>query len=158
MRAYKRNQQSLKVAYLIGKTDVYVTDKSGNVKYIEVDGELKPVTDGQKELIYENPIDFNATISFGGSESDVKAYGIDMSAYESVLTYKKGENNLKEGALIWYKSEPRYKYADNVEITYKQNTYITKAPESKSADFMVVKVIPSLNEERVILNKVTRNE
>jgi hypothetical protein len=65
-------------------------------------------------------------------------YGLDVTKYNAVINADKGEFPFDEQTLIWHTSEPRYD-GNNV------------LPES--ADYRVVAVKTSINEERFILRK-----
>ena len=68
-----------------------------------------------------------------------------MAKYEAVLVTNKGSIPLTETSILWYKTTPVTKVIDNV----------TYADES-SADYRVLKVSPSLNVDRYILDKVVK--
>ena len=64
---------------------------------------------------------------------------------EAVLVQNKGELPITETSLLWYQTPPQTKIID--EKTYADDS---------TADYKVLKVIPSLNNDRYILSKVVK--
>lgn len=138
MRCLKKNRQTLYYALYSGQTPVYAYDEEGNVIYTNVDGEDVPVIETYIAG-YGEVIEFEANISFNSGETQMAEYGLDVTKYNAVINADKGEFPFDEQTLIWHTSEPRYDGNGNV------------LPES--ADYRVVAVKTSINEERFILRK-----
>lgn len=138
MRTLKKNEQTLYYANYVGDIPIYATDEEGNILTTDVDGEIVEVIDSYKQG-YTNPEEFEANISFNSGETIMAEYGLDVGEYNAVIQATKGEFPFNEQTLIWHTSEPEYDSSDNV------------LPES--ADYKVVAIKSSLNEERFILRK-----
>lgn len=138
MRTLKKNEQTLYYANYVGDIPIYATDEEGNILTTDVDGEIVEVIDSYKQG-YSNPEEFEANISFNSGETIMAEYGLDVGEYNAVIQATKGEFPFNEQTLIWHTSEPEYDSSDNV------------LPES--ADYKVVAIKSSLNEERFILRK-----
>lgn len=142
MRTLKKNKQTLYYANYDGKTPVYATDDDGNIITTKVDGVDVPVIDSYVSG-YQEAVKFKANISFNSGETRMAEYGLDPGAYNAVINATKGELPFNEQTLIWHTSEPEY--IDGVI-----------APES--ADYRVIAIKTSLNEERFILKKRVDDE
>lgn len=138
MRTLKKNEQTLYYANYVGDIPIYATDEEGNILTTDVDGDIVEVIDSYKQG-YSNPEEFEANISFDSGETIMAEYGLDVGEYNAVIQATKGEFPFNEQTLIWHTSEPEYDSSDNV------------LPES--ADYKVVAIKSSLNEERFILRK-----
>lgn len=123
--------------------DIYARDAAGNIIYTNVDGELIPVLSEVKNN-YEPPTIFYANISFNSGETTMAEYGLNVSNYDAVISADKGKLPFNERTLIWHTSTP--------EI----DDYGQAIPES--ADYRVVAIKTSLNEERFILKKRVDDE
>ena len=144
MRTLAKNKQKMYYALQSGEVPIYETDEDGNIKYITIDGEQVPVETGEYELGYSEPIEFFGNIALSGGDSEVVEYGIDTSAYDATLVTDKGAVPLTETSLIWFQSEVGYK--DTAKTIVDGNT----------ADYRVLAVKPSLNEDKYILGKLTK--
>lgn len=123
--------------------DIYAKDEDGNIIYTNVDGELFPVLSETKNN-YEPPTIFYANISFNSGETVMAEYGLNVSNYDAVISAEKGKLPFDERTLIWHTSTP--------EI----DDYGQVIPET--ADYRVVAIKTSLNEERFILKKRVDDE
>lgn len=139
MRTLKQNEQTLYYANYKGKVPIYATDDDGNILTTNVDGKEEYVIDSYVQG-YENPIEFKANISFNSGETIMAEYGLNESQYNAIINATKGKLPFNEQTLIWHTSEPKY---DSGVII----------PES--ADYRVIAIKTSLNEERFILKKRT---
>jgi hypothetical protein len=137
MRTLKKNEQTLYYANYAGEIPVYATDDDGNIITTPVDGIDEPVVDSYIQG-YETPIEIEANISFNSGESVMAEYGLDIGQYNAVINATKGKFPFNEQTLIWHTSEPIYSDGHVV-------------PES--ADYRVIAIKTSLNEERFILRK-----
>jgi len=72
-------------------------------------------------------------------------YGISDENYEAVLVLNKDQIPLKDTSLIWYQTEPNTKEIDGV-----------KYADDATADYKVLRSVPSLNNDRFILAKVVK--
>lgn len=108
---------------------------------------------GKKEMLYAEPEILDVSIAGSGGEAEAIAYGLSVADYSAKITYPKGAYSLKEGALIWYQSEPQYK---NVEMEVDGEEINGDFPIRTSADYYVVKIPPCLNEQIVFLRAVNK--
>lgn len=138
MRQLNQNRQKLKYANFGEEIPIYAYDEDGNILTTEVDDEIENVIDGNKQG-YGEVIDFKANISFNSGETKLAEYGLNEGDYNAIISANKGELPFDEQTLIWFTSEPQYDSENNV------------LPES--ADYRVVAVKTSLNEEKFILKK-----
>lgn len=118
--------------------DIFERDENGNIIYTDVDGVSYPVL-RETVSFYGVPEKFFANISFDSGETTMAEYGLDVSGYEAVISANKGELPFTEKTIIWHKSNP--------EIDDKGHA----RPET--ADYKVIAIKTSLNEERFFLKK-----
>jgi hypothetical protein len=146
MREFRKNQQALHYALLKGEEEEYKLDSNGNLIIVGYDDDNEPIykMTGKTVLTYYEPVEFNSSISFGGSEVDLLPFGISNADYDATLVLDNGTIPVEETSLIWYESEVLYK--DN------QKTIV----DSKSADFTVVKIVPSLNQKVYVLKRIVK--
>lgn len=146
MRCLNKNKQKLYYALLVGKSPVYKLDRNGNkiVDYIK-DGKTYYVETGETELLYSEPVAFKGNISFGGSDVTRQEFGISDDRYEAILVMNKDAIPITETSLLWYQTTPVTKIIDEV-----------KYADASTADYRVLKITPSLNNDRYILAKVVK--
>lgn len=142
MRALKKNEQTLYYANYVEDIPIYATDEDGNILTTEVDGQIVQVIDSYVQG-YSEAIKIKANISFNSGESQMAEYGLNVGQYNAVINATKGKFPFNEQTLIWHTSEPRYEGSVIV-------------PES--ADYRVIAIKTSLNEERFILKKRVDDE
>ena len=135
MRTLNKNKTKLYYALYDGEVPIYD-------HYEDEDGNRIPIDTGETTIGYENPVEFYGNIALSGGESEAKEFGIDVSAYDSVLVMNKSALPIDETSLIWFESEPQYNADGTVD--------------GKSADYTVVKVSPSLNVDKYVLKKVVK--
>lgn len=148
MRCLKKNKQKLYYALLIGEEPIYKLDAHGNkiVDWTDTEtGEVHYVEAGGSRLIYSAPVSFMGNIAMSGSDVDRVEYGVSEAKYEAVLAMTKGELPITETSLLWYQTTPTTYVED--EKTYA---------DGSTADYRVLKVSPSINEDRYILDKVVK--
>lgn len=148
MRCLNRNKQNMYYSLLLGETPNYALDKYGNKIVDWTDpqtGEVHYRMTGTKSKLYSEPVPFKGNIAMSGGDVDRAEFGVDMNKYEAVLVTNKDYIPLTETSILWYKTPPVTKVIDG----------ITYADES-SADYKVLKVSPSLNVDRYILDKVVK--
>lgn len=124
--------------------DIYARDINGEIIYTDVDGVQIPVL-SETVAKYEPPTRFRANISFNSGETQMAEYGLDVSGYHAVISAEKGEFRFDEKTLIWHTSEPVVDIEDGSAIP-------------STADYRVVAVKTSLNEERFYLKKRVDDE
>ena len=146
MRCLKKNKQKLYYALLVGTTPEYELDEHGEKKiaYVE-DGVTYYVETGVNLLLYSKPVAFDGNIALSGSDVIRQEFGVSDERYEAVLVQNKGELPITETSLLWYQTPPKTKVINNT-------TYADDA----TADYKVLRVIPSLNNDRYILAKVVK--
>lgn len=142
MRTLKKNEQTLYYANYVGDITIYAKDEDGNILTTVVDGEVVEVVDSVVQG-YEEPIEFHANISFDSGETRMAEYGLNSSQYNAIINATKGKFPFNEQTLIWHTSQPQFK--EGVVV-----------PES--ADYRVIAIKTSLNEERFILKKRVDDE
>lgn len=139
MRNLKKNKQKMYYSMPSGSTvDIYETDDEGNTIYTNINGVDIPVVAASK-VVYDKPVEFYANISFNSGETRMAEYGLDPSNYSAVISADKGKLPFNEQTIIWHKTEPGIiddKWADET-----------------TADYRIIAVKTSLNEERFILKK-----
>lgn len=144
MMTLNANKQKLYYANQDKIVPIYETDEDGNIIYYEdSDGNEYPLETGVTKVVYGEPVEFKGNIALSSSgEAQSVEYGLDMSSYSSVLVLDKGLIPLKESSLIWHENEPRNDKDGNVD--------------EESADYRVVKVSPSINVDKYLLEKVVK--
>lgn len=142
MRTLKKNEQTLYYANYVGEVPVYATDDEGNILTQVIDGETVQVIDSYRQG-YSEATEFRANISFNSGETAMSEFGLNPGQYNAIINATKGKLPFNEQTLIWHTSEPEYK--DGVIV-----------PES--ADYRIIAIKTSLNEERFILKKRVEND
>lgn len=148
MRCLLRNKQKLYYALLQGTLPQYKLDKNGNkiVDYVDEEtGETYYVTTGTKIPVYSPAKEFKGNIAFAGADLLRQEFGISDENYEAVLVLNKDEIPITDTSLIWYQTPPGAKTIDDVEYA-----------DDSTADYRVLRSIPSLNNDRYILAKVVK--
>jgi len=148
MRCLKKNKQKMYYSLLVGTVPIYALDAQGNkiVDYTDpITGTVFYRETGSKQTLYTEPVRFYGNIAMSGSDVDRKEFGISEAKYEAVLVMNKGEIPISETSLIWFQTEPQTKIVDG-----------TTYADDSTADYRVLKVSPSLNVDRYILDKVVK--
>lgn len=141
MRTLRKNKQKMYYALQVGEVPIYETDEYGNILYTD-DG--TPIETGEYEIGYASPVEFYGNIAMSGGESEAVEYGIDVSAYDSVLVVEKDSLPIDETSLIWFESEAGYKDAAGTIV------------DGDTADYVVKKVSPSINIDKYILSRTVK--
>lgn len=145
MMTLETNKQKLWYALQDKEVPVYETDDEGNTVYYEDDeGNKIPLETGETKLGYSEPAPFFGNIAFSSGEVDNLPFGTDISSYDATLVMNKDELPIDENSLLWFETEPQYKDADKTIV------------EPFSADFRILGIIPSLNQVRYILGRLTK--
>lgn len=127
-----------------GSEPAYALDENGDkiINYIDEEGNIYYEETGENRNVYENPVEFYGNIAMSGGESEAVEYGLDVSSYSAVMITDKGSIPITETSRIWHTTEP---------IMNKYGTV-----DEFSADYTVVKVSPSLNYDKYILQRVNK--
>lgn len=141
MRTLQKNKQTIYYANQTGLVPIYEKDENGEIKYIEIDGVKIPVETGNYEMSYGKAIDIDGNITMSGDESSETEYGIDSSGYDAVLILDKGEADISETSVVWFENDVKYKDLEN------------QSADPNTADYKVLKKVPSLNGLKYILGK-----
>lgn len=144
MRLLRKNMQPMKYSLQDGRVPIYERDENGDIVYIEVDGQKIPVETGEYETGYSAPVDFMGNISMSGGEAEAKEFGMDIGDFDAVIVLEKGAIPITETSIIWHTSPVKHKD--------EQNTIV----DSKSADYAVKRVSPSLNFTKVLLQRIVK--
>lgn len=142
MRTLNKNKQKMYYALLDKEVPIYDLDDDGNIKYIEIDGVKVPVETGETRQAYSAPVEFKGNIAMQGGESQAAEFGLNLGDYSAVLVSDKGLLPINETSRIWHESEP----------VYGTDGYV----DEHSADYTIVKLSPSLNSDRFVLDKVVK--
>lgn len=135
MRTLKKNKQKMYYANQDRIVPIYET-------YIDDDGNEYQLDTGETKLVYGDPVEFNGNISMSGGEAEAVEYGLNLADYSAILVMDKNTLPITETSLIWQNTEPK-KDADGNTDEY-------------SADYRIVKISPSLNIDKFILQKVVK--
>lgn len=147
MRCLLKNKQKMYYALLLGEVPIYDVDEHGNkITWVDEEtGETHYVESGSTMKLYSEPVLFEGNIAMSGSDVTRVEFGVSEAKYEAVLVMTKGEIPITETSLIWFQTTPATKQYDG-------NTYA----DDSTADYRVLKVSPSLNVDRYILDKVVK--
>jgi hypothetical protein len=148
MRCLLKNKQTIYYALLLDTVPIYKLDSEGNkiVDYVDEEtGTTYYVETGVKMPLYSPAVKFKGNIAFAGADLLRQEFGISDERYEAVLVLNKDQIPITETSLIWYETEPTTK-------TYDEKEY---ADES-TADYRVLRSVPSINNDRYILAKVVK--
>lgn len=138
MRTLKKNKQKMYYSLMGSEDDrVPIYDY-----YRDEDGNEYKLESGEYVIPYLNPEEFSASISMSGGESEATAFGLSTSDYEAVIVTGKNSLPIDEKSVIWFESEPEYNKDGVIN--------------EKTADYTVVKYIPSLNVDKYALKKVVK--
>lgn len=145
MRLLRKNMQPMKYSLQDGRVPIYETDIDGNIIYYEDnEGNKIPLKTGEYETVYSAPVDFMGNISMSGGEAEAKEFGMDIGDFDAVIILEKDAIPITETSIIWHTSPVKYKD--------EQNTIV----DSKSADYAVKRVSPSLNFTKVLLQRIVK--
>lgn len=136
MRTCLRNKRKLYYS-------LYIRSRHKYEYYVDDDGNEYSIDTGDTADSYTKPVAFRGNISMSGSgQSDAVEFGLNLSDYNASLVTDKGLLPIDETSLIWCDSEPK--------------TDDEGYPIKDSADYCVVKVSKSLNEDKYILKKLVK--
>lgn len=144
MRTLAKNKQKMWYSLQGDTGDGYEHDSDGNVLFDDVGGKKIPRTSTQKKTGYLTPVEFAGNIHNNSGEARNTFYGISTEGYDAVLYDVKGQLPITETSLIWYQHEP---------VVAEDGTV-----DESSADYIVKRVPPALNEVVYLLTKVSQSE
>lgn len=142
MRCLNKNKQKLYYALFDHSEPEYELDDEGN-RVEDDDGNY--IETGANLLLYDVAVEFMGNIALSGSDVTRQEFGVSEDRYEAVLVTNKGQLPITETSLLWYQTEPTTKVIEGE--TYADET---------TADYRILKVVPSLNNDRYILAKVVK--
>lgn len=135
MRTLTKNKQKMYYALQIGEVPIYDY-------YTDSDGNKIPLETGEYKIGYGEPVEFFGNIAMSGGESEAVEFGLDLSQYSAVLITDKELLPIDETSRIWHTTEPKMNEDGTVD--------------EFSADYTVVKLSPSLNVDKYVLDKVVK--
>lgn len=143
MRLLRKNMQQMKYSLQDGRVPIYERDENGDIVYIEVDGEKIPVETGEYETGYSAPVDFMGNINNKLAEVLIKNFGIDDTTNYAQIVVEKDALPIKNGSVIWKKSEVKYKDESKTIVDEKSADYLVKgvADEGQSEDLYLLQRI-----------------
>lgn len=144
MRTLAKNKQKMYYSLLIGQVPIYEYDESGNkiIEHIDTEGNVYYRETGEYKIAYTEPIEFYGNIAMSSGESQAVDFGINLADYSAVLVVDKHTLPINETSLIWHETKP------TVDISGHSDQH--------TADYTVVKLSPSLNVDRYVLQKVVK--
>ena len=142
MRTLAKNKVPMKYALYLGTEDVIATDDNGEpiVEHIDEQGNIYYRL--ETVIKYSEPVDFFASISMSGGESEAVEFGVDIGNYDAVVITALNEFPISETSFIWTTSEPQYTAEGRLNTS--------------TADFRVKAVKPSLNQTKYLLSAITK--
>lgn len=135
MRTLNKNKQ--KMYYANQDKEVPITET-----YYDDEGNAYELDTGETELVYGEPIEFKGNIAMSGGEAEAQEFGLNLADYEAVLLVGKNTLPINEQSRIWHTSEPA---KDDKGYT-----------DEYSSDYRIVKISPSLNYDKYVLQKVVK--
>lgn len=116
------------------------------------------VETGENEIVYSTPIEMKASLSMSGNdEAESMEYGLSVADYQAVLVYPKDLYPLREGSLIWAKSNVKNKLTIPVIVELENGEKVsTFYPQKNSADYIVIKISESLHYTKAILKAINK--
>lgn len=142
MRTLAKNKVPMKYALYLGTEDVIATNDNGEpiVEHIDEQGNIYYRL--ETVIKYSEPVDFFASISMSGGESEAVEFGVDIGNYDAVVITALNEFPISETSFIWTTSEPHYTAEGRLNTA--------------TADFRVKAVKPSLNQTKYLLSAITK--
>lgn len=126
MRTLSKNKQKQYYSNPGKLVPIYDTDDEGNIRYIEVDGELVPVETGEYEPGFSLPVEFKANIAGKLDNVVIRASGADASDNHAQIVADKGVLPFKIGTRIWLRSKVEYKDEAKTIVDGDSADYIVK--------------------------------
>ena len=117
MRTPKRVRQKMYYSSLHEGQPIYEKDEEGNIIYDQMpDGTEEPRIIGETPEGYDEPTEFENSITGELTEDELKAFGNEPQAMAK-MTYHKGLFPFVVGTLIWKDSEVRYNEDGTIDET-----------------------------------------
>ena len=117
MRTPQRVKQTMYYSTWHEGQPIYATDEAGNIVYDEMpDGSLIPRQLGETPEGYDEPVEFQNSITGDLAEAELQAYGSEAKGMAK-MTYPKGKYPFAVGVVIWKDSEVKRKEDGTVDET-----------------------------------------
>lgn len=139
MRLQRKNKKWITYSLFDHIEPVYKHDDNGDVVTETIDGEQVPVEIGQREL-YTKPKRKLVSFSTGGKSAIKDEYGIDDTDWNAMIMVELGKLYLDTKSIVWR----------NNSVTYREDGSV----DPNSAEYKVVRVLPSNTVQRYLLQKV----
>lgn len=139
MRLQRKNKKWITYSLFDRIEPVYKHDDNGDVVTETIDGEQVPVEIGQREL-YTKPKRKLVSFSTGGKSAVKEEYGIDDTDWNAMIMVELGKLYLDTQSIVWR----------NNSVTYREDGSV----DPNSAEYKVVRVLPSNTVQRYLLQKV----
>ena len=108
MRTSRRVKQKMYYAAIHEGSPIYATDEEGNIIFDTMpDGEILPRVVGETPEGYDEPIEFENSITGELTADELQAFGSETRG-KAKITYPKGLYSFSVGSLIWKDSEINY--------------------------------------------------
>lgn len=147
MRGLNKNKTQMWYALHRASEVIYRLDGDGNkiVSYVDT-SVTPPVTyyevEGQTEEGYYAPVEFFGNIAYSGGESQVTEFGISTAEYEANVTVSRNSLPIEEQTLIYL----------HTPLVDADTGYAIES----DADYRVIKLHPTINEDKYLLVKVQK--
>lgn len=143
MRTLHKNKwKTFWIGSIDGTMPTYQLDAGGNIEYMDIGGEKVPIEIGTQTAYKVSDEPFKSNFSSSGGDAEAEAYGIDASAYSAKLIAKRGEVSIDETTILWDGEKP------SVDADSHNN--------GSTADWRVVRVVPSQNLTAYLLDKILK--
>lgn len=132
---------------------VYETDEEGNILYYtDKDGNKYPMSTGEVQTGYGQPVEFKANINGKLHDIIIRAFGADNSSNYAQIVDQKGRLPFEIGTRIWRKSEVRFKDKAKTIVDGDSADYVVRGilDEGLNEDMFYLQ---KLNHEDVIINE-----
>ena len=139
MRLQRKNKVYITYSLFDHVEPVYKRDSNGNVVTTNVDGVSVPIEVGMRE-VYTEPVRALVSFSTGGKSAINEEYGINDTDWNAMVMVEKGRLYLDSRSLVWR----------NNSVTYRGDGTV----DPNSAEYRVVRVLPSNTVQRYLLQKV----
>lgn len=139
MRECVKNWQKMYYSLRKDNMPVYEKDRNGKI-LLDEDGD--PIETGTYETLFSTPTMFYGDIQDSGGSAVEEAFGVSSADCDAILYKLRGSIPIRVMDLIWYAKEPDFKNDGSVD--------------EKSADYVVKRVPPGLNEDIYLLDRTVK--
>lgn len=139
MRLQRKNKKWITYSLFDHVEPIYKRDINGNVVTEVIDGDQVPIEVGEQD-VYTVPKRKLVSFSTGGKSAIKDEYGIDESDWNAMIMVELGKLDLDTTSLVWR----------NNSVTYRGDGTV----DPNSAEYKVVRVLPSNTVIRYLLQKV----